>query len=47
MIGEFKNGRGEFDDQEFFQGRSIHVRYLWLDIKPNSCRWEQAFSADG
>ncbi len=22
-------------------------RFLWLYIKPNSCRWEQAFSADG
>jgi|CZLA01.1.fsa_nt_gi hypothetical protein len=46
-IGEFKNGRGDFYDQEFFQGRSIYVRYSWLDIKPNLCRWEQAFSADG
>ncbi len=46
-IGEFKNGRGDFYDQEFFQGRGIYVRYSWLDIRPNSCRWEQAFSADG
>lgn len=46
-IGEFKNGRGDFFDQEFFQGRSIYVRYSWLDITPNSCRWEQAFSGDG
>jgi hypothetical protein len=46
-IGQFKDGRGDFFDQEFFQGRSISVRYSWLDIKPDSCRWEQAFSADG
>jgi hypothetical protein len=46
-IGEFKNGRGDFYDREFFQGRSIYVRYSWLNIKPNSCRWEQAFSEDG
>jgi len=46
-IGEFRNGRGDFYDQEFFQGRSIFVRYSWLDIKPGSCRWEQAFSPDG
>ncbi|HKI00729.1 MAG TPA: hypothetical protein VKK31_01995 [Thermoanaerobaculia bacterium] len=47
MIGEFKDGRGEFYDQEMFEGRSIYVRFIWSDITPTSCRWEQAFSADG
>jgi hypothetical protein len=47
MIGEFRDGRGEFYDQEFFEGRSIYVRFIWSDITPTSCRWEQAFSADG
>jgi len=47
MIGSFQDGRGEFYDQELFEGRSIYVRYLWSDITPTSCRWEQAFSADG
>ena len=47
MIGEFKDGRGEFFDQEIFQGRAIYVRFTWCDITPSSCRWEQAFSADG
>ena len=28
-IGEFKNGVGEFYDQEPFQGRTILVRYVW------------------
>ncbi|MGZ3573908.1 MAG: hypothetical protein ACXVA3_01330 [Vulcanimicrobiaceae bacterium] len=46
-IGEFKDGRGEFFDQELFEGRSIFVRYEWSDIMPTSCRWQQAFSADG
>ena len=46
-IGEFKNGRGEFFDQEPFKGRAIFVRYDWSDITPNSCRFEQAFSDDG
>jgi hypothetical protein len=46
-IGYFINDRGEFYDHEVFQGRAIFVRYLWLDIKPNSCHWEQAFSSDG
>ena len=46
-IGEFKNGRGEFFDTEPFNGRNILVRNVWSDITPNSCRFEQSFSADG
>ncbi len=47
VVGEFKEGRGEFYDQEIFEGKSIFVRYVWSDIKANSARWEQAFSEDG
>jgi len=46
-IGEFKNGRGEFFDQETLNGRAIYVRFVISDITPDSCRFEQAFSADG
>jgi hypothetical protein len=46
-IGEFKNGRGEFYDQESFNGRTILVRLGVSDITPDSCRFDQAFSADG
>jgi hypothetical protein len=46
-IGGFKNGRGEFYDQEPFNGRMILVRNVWSDITANSCRFEQAFSDDG
>ncbi len=46
-IGEFKNGRGEFFDQETLDGRAIFVRFVISDITPNSCRFEQAFSDDG
>ncbi len=46
-IGEFKNGRGEFFDQETLNGRTILVRFVISDITPNSCRFEQAFSDDG
>jgi hypothetical protein len=46
-VGEFKNGRGEFFDQEEFNGRMIQVRNVWTDITPNSCRFEQSFSDDG
>jgi len=46
-IGEFKNGRGEFFDQETLNGRAIFVRFVISNITPDSCRFEQAFSDDG
>ena len=47
MVGQFKNGRGEFFDQEIFQGKAIYVRFIFSDITPTSFRLEQSFSADG
>jgi hypothetical protein len=47
MIGSFRDGRGEFYNQETFEGRGIFVRFVWSGITATSCRWEQAFSADG
>jgi hypothetical protein len=47
MVGEFNNGRGEFYDQEPFNGRAIYVRFIFSDITPTSFRLEQALSADG
>src|SRR3984957_16931039 len=46
-VGEFKNGRGEFYDQEEFNGRMILVPKGGRDITANSCPFEQAFSDDG
>jgi len=46
-IGGFKDGRGEFFNQETLNGRAIFVRFVISDITPNSCRFEQAFSDDG
>jgi hypothetical protein len=46
-IGEFKNGRGEFFDQETLNGRAILVRFVMSDTTSDSCRFEQAFSEDG
>jgi hypothetical protein len=46
-IGEFKNGVGEFYDQETLNGRAIFVRFVIKQINPNLCEFEQAFSADG
>jgi hypothetical protein len=46
-VGEFKDSRGEFFDQESFNGRTILVRNVWSDITADSCRFEQSFSDDG
>jgi hypothetical protein len=47
-IGEFyADGHGEFYDTEPINGRSILVRNVWSDIKPDSCKFEQSFSTDG
>ncbi len=46
-VCDFKNGRGEFYNQETFKGRYIFVRFVISDITPNSCHFEQAFSDDG
>lgn len=46
-VGEFKNGRGEFYDQETYNGKAILLRFSVSDITPDSCHFEQAFSADG
>ena len=47
MIGGFKNGRGEFFNQESFNGRAIFVRFIFSDITANTFHFEQAFSDDG
>jgi hypothetical protein len=46
-VGHYTNGRGEFYDQEEFNGKPIVVRYVWSEITPTSARFEQSFSADG
>jgi hypothetical protein len=46
-VGEFRNGRGEFFDQETIGGRAVLVRFVISDVTADSCHFEQAFSADG
>jgi hypothetical protein len=46
-VGRFTNGRGEFYDEEEYEGKKITVRYVWSDITANSAHFEQAFSTDG
>ena len=47
MVGEFKNGRGEFYDQETWKGRYVFVRFIWSAITPDSAHFEQSYSNDG
>ena len=47
MVGEFKNGRGEFFSQEEFEGETVLACAIWSNFTQNSCRWEQALSKDG
>jgi hypothetical protein len=46
-VGAFKSGHGEFYDQETYNGKTILLRFSVAEITSNSCRFEQAFSADG
>ena len=47
MMGGFKDGRGEFFDQETLDGRAIFVRFIFSDITSRAFKLEQAFSDDG
>lgn len=47
MVGGFKDGRGEFYNEDTFDGRPISVRFVFSDITATSFRFEQSFSADG
>jgi hypothetical protein len=46
-VGGFKDGRGEFFNDETLDGRPIRVRFVISVTTPDSVRFEQAFSADG
>jgi hypothetical protein len=47
VVGQFTGNRGEFFHQEDLKGRTILVRYVWLNLSPNSSRMEQSYSPDG
>src|ERR1700739_3579631 len=47
VVGQFNGKRGEFYNQQLWEGRAVLVRYVWLDISPKSSRMEQSFSSDG
>ncbi len=46
-VGEFRNGRADFYDQEEINGRLVLVRFSIWSISPDRAQSEQAFSDDG
>jgi hypothetical protein len=46
-IGSFKDGWGELFSQDTLNGKSIQVRGVWSEIKPDSHRYEESYSTDG
>jgi hypothetical protein len=44
LVGQFSGKRGEFYNQQTWEGRAVLVRYVWLNISPQSSRMEQSFS---
>jgi hypothetical protein len=46
-VGEVRNGRMQFLDQETINGRAVLVRFEIWGISPTTAQSEQAFSADG
>ena len=47
VVGEFKDGRGEFYDQEVVNGRVVFTRYVWTATTTKSPHFEQSISSDG
>jgi len=45
-VGEFRDGRGEFYNQDTYNGRAILVRFVITKITDDSYRFEQSFSGD-
>ena len=46
-IGEFRDGRVILTGQDVVDGRTILVRAVWSDIKPESHQYEESYSRDG
>lgn len=46
-VGEFRNGRADFYDQEPFNGKTILLRFSIWEITRDTAQSEQAFSTDG
>jgi hypothetical protein len=43
VVGEFKNGIGEFFGKEVFEGKEVKLRFIWKRPSMNTAHWEQAY----
>ena len=46
MVGGFHNGVGTFYGEDMVKGKRVRARFLWSNITPTTCHWEQAASPD-
>ena len=46
-FGEFKDGRVVLIGQDTVNGKTILVKAVWSDIKPDSHQYEESYSSDG
>lgn len=47
MLGQFKDGVGEFYGEDVYNEVPILARFRWTGTTGDHPRWEQAFSTDG
>ena len=43
VIGEFKNGIGEFFGKEIYKGKEVKLRFIWNKPSVDTAKWEQAY----
>ncbi|WP_283636951.1 hypothetical protein [Aquaticitalea lipolytica] len=43
VVGEFKNGIGEFYGKEYYQGKEYKLRFTWEMKSETIAQWEQAY----
>lgn len=46
-IGEYRGGNVEYYATDKFRGRTVLIRGIWSDIKPDSHSYEEDLSSDG
>lgn len=43
VVGEFKNGIGEFYGKEHYQGKDYKLRFTWTKHTLQTAQWQQAY----
>nr|WP_321236849.1 hypothetical protein [uncultured Psychroserpens sp.] len=46
VVGEFKNGIGEFYGKEQYQGKTYQLKFTWKKHSKHTAQWEQAYFDD-